>query len=349
MTFKGVGITGISACVPRNVIRNVELESVMTEQEVKNAIETTGIIERRFANDQTCSSDLCYEAALKLLNEMNIEVKSIDLLIFVSQTPDYHQPATAPILQNRLGLPKTVGSFDINLACSGYVYGLSTAFSYVSQDGINKVLLLVGETFSKIVSLKDRATSLLFGDGASATLIEKNENTGESYFSLGSDGSGESAIKIKAGGYRYPSSNESINEKEYEDGSVRTDEQFFMNGVEVFNFVMREVPKDIMAILKYSNRNLDEIDYIVFHQANKFITDFLAKKLKYSNKKVPYCLDKYGNTGAVSIPLTIVSELKDELSESKKNFILSGYGSGFSWATAFLAINKCYISDVIEI
>jgi len=292
---------------------------------------------------------LCFEAAEILLNDMRIDRNSIDLLIFVSQTPDYHQPATAPILQHRLGLSKLCGSFDINLACSGYVYGLSTAFSYVAQNGIDRVLLLVGETLSKIISKKDRATSLLFGDGGTATLIEKKEDNPASYFSLNSDGSGESVLKINGGGYRNQSSEETLKIKNYEDGSKRSDEQLFMDGMEVFNFTMREVPKDIKHVLQYSNYILEDVNYIVFHQANKFMTDFFAKKLKYPIERIPYSLQKFGNTSAVSIPLTIVSEMKDLLNNQNKRIIMSGYGGGLSWGTALLEMNNVYISKLSEV
>lgn len=349
ITFKNVCISGMSAVVPNNIIDNRYFTDIFTEQEIENAIKTTGIAERRFSDKNICSSDLCFEAAEILLNDMRIDRNSIDLLIFVSQTPDYHQPATATILQHRLGLSKTCGSFDINLACSGYIYGLSTAFSYVSQNGIDCVLLLVGETLSKIISKKDRATSLLFGDGGTATLIEKREDNSTSYFSLNSDGSGESVLKISGGGYRIKSSSETLEEKKYDDGSIRSDEQLFMDGMEVFNFTMREVPKDIKRILKFSNKNLEEIDYIVFHQSNKFMTDFFAKKLKYPIERVPYSLQKFGNTSAVSIPLTIVSEMKDFLNGKNNKIIMSGYGGGLSWGTALLNLNDFSISELVEV
>jgi len=349
ITFKNVCISGMSAVVPKNIIDNRYFTDIFTEKEIANAIKTTGIAERRFVDNNICSSDLCFEAAEILLNDMRIDRNSIDLLIFVSQTPEYHQPATAPILQHRLGLSKTCGSFDINLACSGYIYGLSTAFSYVAQNGIDRVLLLVGETLSKIISKEDRATSLLFGDGGTATLIEKKGDNSASYFSLNSDGSGDSVLKISGGGYRNQSSEETLKIKDYEDGSKRSDEQLFMDGMEVFNFTMREVPKDIKRILKFSKINLNEIDYIVFHQANKFMTDFFAKKLKYPIERVPYSLQKFGNTSAVSIPLTIVSEMKDTLTDQTKQVIMSGYGGGLSWGTALLNLNDVYISKLVEV
>lgn len=346
LTFDNIAIKGISAVVPPKVINNKVYSKIFTEQEIENTIKTTGIAERRFAEDNVCSSDLCFQAAEKLINEMSIDRKSIDVLIFLSQTPDYHQPATAPILQHRLGLGKHCASFDINLACSGYVYGLSTAFLYASQPSINNVLFLVGETLSKIISSEDKATSLLFGDGGTATLIGKTDKFISSYFSLNSDGSGSDVLKISGGGYRKKSSPETIEIITYDDGSKRSEEHLFMDGMEVFNFTMREVPKDIKAILKFSEIPIEEIDYIVFHQANKFMTDFFAKKLKYPIEKVPYSLQRFGNTSAVSIPLTIVSEMIDNI--KNKKIVLSGYGGGLSWGSAIINTQDIYISELGE-
>ena len=348
-TYSNVGISGISGIVPRAVVENHHFTDIFTVQELENTIKTTGITQRRIVEESICSSDLCYEAAEQLITEMSIDRASIDLLIFLSQTPDYRQPATAPLLQHRLGLSKATGAFDINLACSGYVYGLATSFAFASQHGLKRILLLVGETMSKMISRKDRATSLLFGDGGTATLIEKGDKFGSSYFSLNSDGSGEDALKIPGGGYRHPSSPHTLKEKTYEDGSLRSDEQLFMDGIEVFNFTMREIPRDIGFLLKHVGKTLDNVDYIVFHQANKFITDFFAKKLKYPKEQLPYSLHKFGNTSAVSIPLTIVSEMRHILRKQTKQFMLCGYGAGFSWATCLLTLSDCYISNLGEI
>lgn len=349
MTFENVEIKGISAIVPKMIIDNTNYANIFTAKEIENTIKTTGIAARRFASKDVCSSDLCFEAAEKLIKDMNIERDSIDLLIFLSQTPDYHQPATAPSLQHRLKLSKQCASFDINLACSGYIYGLSTAFSYASQIGIDNVLLLVGETLSKIISKDDKATSLLFGDAGSATLIGKSKKKTPSYFSLNSDGSGSEVLKILGGGYRNRSSEDTIKLKKFEDGSVRSDEHLFMDGMEVFNFTMREVPKDIKRILQHAENTLEDIDYIVFHQANKFMTDFFAKKLKYPIQKVPYSLQKFGNTSAVSIPLTIVSELKDRLYENNLKLVMTGYGGGLSWGTALINMKDVFISELLEV
>ena len=346
LSFEHVGIIGISAVVPKRKIDNKNFCGIFKQQELNNTISKTGICERRIADEHICTSDLCYEAAEILFREMDIDRDTVDSLIFLSQTPDYHQPATAPTLQHRLGLPKSTASFDINLACSGYVYGLATAFSYASQKGMDRVLLLVGETLSKIVSNHDRATALLFGDAGTATIVEKNSQFGPSYFSLNSDGSGYQILIIPGGGYRNPSSLQTIAERQYDDDSKRSDEQLFMDGMEVFNYTMREVPEDIKRILKFSEKTINEIDYLIFHQANKYMTDFFIKKLKYQSDNVPYSLDRFGNTSSASIPLTVVTELKSLLENQKKTVLISGFGAGFSWGTGLIELNNVHIATL---
>ena len=293
LTYKKVGIKGMAACVPKNKIKNIEFAKEVGLNEISESIQATGIHERRFADSHTCASDLCYKAAKALMSDLKIKNDSIDMLIFASHTPDYREPSTSTILQDRLGLPKSTAAFDISVACSGYVYALSTAFSYASQNGIDRVILLVGDTLSKMVSLKDKATNLLFGDAGTATLIEKNGDYSNSFYSLNSDGSGCSTLIIPGGGFRKPSSIETIKEKKkYEDGSIRTEEQLQMDGMDVFNFAMREIPSDIKRITEYSKIPLKKVDFIIFHQANKFMTDFFAKKLNYPIEKVPYSLTK---------------------------------------------------------
>lgn len=350
ISFDNIGIKGLSAAVPVNVLDNLCLKSnLLTEQEITNTVETTGIRFRRIAAADVCSSDLCFRAADKLLKEMDIDRETIDLVIFMSQTPDYRQPATAPILQHRLGLSKHTAAFDMNLACSGYVYGLSTAYAYCSSKNVNRVLLLVGETLSKIISFEDRATSLLFGDGATATLIEKIDNQDHSYFSLNSDGSGYNVLQIKGGGYRTQSSIETLEIKTLEDGSQRNDEQLYMDGMEVFNFTMQEVPKDINRVMSSTGITENDVDYLVLHQANKLMTDFFLKKLKFPAEKAPYSIAKFGNTSAVSIPLTMVSEIGDQLRSKQLKLVLSGFGGGLSWASAVINTDRIYVSDIVEV
>jgi 3-oxoacyl-[acyl-carrier-protein] synthase-3 len=349
LEFLNVGVAGIAATVPRNIINNYNYTAYFPPEDVKEIVDKIGVKERRFADAGICSSDLCFAAAEKLFADMDIDKNEIDILIFISQTPDYRMPATSVILQNRLGLPHSTMTLDINIGCSGFIYGLSVVYAMMQQNSFKKALLLDGETRSRIYSPKDRKTAFLFGDGGVAAIIEKNEKYGKSYFSLNSDGSRESLIKINAGGYRNPSSAETIKEKVVDEfGNIRSEEQGYMNGADVFNFVIREIPKDFKDLLEFSNTDINLIDYFLFHQANTYINGYLMKKLKLQPEKVPSSIAKFGNTSSVSIPLTIVSELKNELKTNRK-LLLSGFGVGMTWATAIMNFEDCKISEIVEI
>lgn len=344
--YHNVGISAIAACVPQKVMRNSDLTYMMSEEEITKVIDNIGIEERRYADPGVCSSDLCQKAAEHLISDKGIDRSEIDCLIFVSQTPDYHQPATAPLLQHKLGLPKTTMSIDVSLACSGYVYGLSMAYAYASMEGIRKVLLLVGETMSKTVSQHDKVSTPLFGDAGTATIIEKGDFP-ESVFSLNSDGSGSDVIKMQYGGYRHPSCLEGFKEHTDSEGNIRTGEQFYMDGMDVFNFGMSVEPRDIKNLLKQCNLGIDDIDLIIYHQANRFMTDFFSKRLKVGLEKTPYCIRKFGNTSSASIPLTIVSELEENY-PAREKVIISGFGAGLSWGSALVDLTNTRIAKLIE-
>ncbi len=349
LKFNNVGISALAACVPSRVIDNYKYTEYFPEEDVKKVVDKIGIYERRFVDDKTCSSDLCFAAAEKLIADNNINKEEIDVLIFISQTPDYRMPATSIILQDRLGLPTSIITFDINLGFSAFIYGLSVEYSLLSQPNIRKILILNGETRSKIYSPKDRKTAFLFGDAGVAAIIERGDQFKESFFSLNADGSLESTIKINGGGYRNPSSIETIKERVVDKyGNIRTDEHGYMDGEAVFNFVAVKIPKDVKAICKFANIDLNSLDYYVFHQANDFMNQFLIKKLKIDNDKVPSSISKFGNTSSVSIPLTIVSELKGKLNGNHK-VLLSAFGVGLSWASAIINLSDCKISDLVEI
>ena len=349
LKYDGVGIRGLAAAIPSNIINNYEYTEHFKKEDVKDVVDKIGIYERRFTDDKTTSSDLCYAAAEKLLSDLDVDRSEIEMLIFVSQTPDYRMPATSVILQDRLGLSNATLAFDLSLGCSAFVYGLSVVYSFMEKSGLKKALLLNGETRSKVYSAKDRMTAFIFGDAGVAALIERDEKYGESYFSLNSDGSRESLIKINGGGYRNPSSPETLKERVVDEyGNIRTDEHGYMNGADVFNFVIREIPKDIKRILKYAEKDKNDLDYYVFHQANNYINSYLGKKMKFDRAKIPATIHKYGNTSSVSIPLTIVSELKDSLKEEKE-LLLCGFGVGLSWASSILTLKDTYISDIVEV
>lgn len=345
ITFHGVGIKALSACVPANVVSNRDLGYLIPEEEIDKTINNIGIDQRRIADDDVTASDLCYRAARQLMDDNDIVPESIDVLLFMSQTSDYRIPATSCLLQHRLGLPRETLCFDITLGCSGYLFALSTAFAYASMDGINRVLLLDGETFSKIVNRRDKVDWPLYGDAGTATLIEKGDY-GQSTFILNTDGSGENVLKIHAG-MRNPITPESCVEREQEDGNIRSDLEVFMDGMDVFNFAISKVPRSIKSLLQETGHSIDDVDYLVFHQANRFMMDFFVKKLKISPDRVPYCISKYGNTSSSSVPLTISSELSGRL-DGDNTVVMSAFGAGLSWGAALLEMRDCKVSPVIE-
>lgn len=349
LEYDGVGITAMAAAVPAQIIRNRDYTDVFSKEEAVAIVEKTGIEERRFADEETCSSDLCFAASEKLIADNNINKEEIDLLVFISQTPDYRMPATSVTLQHRLGLPNKTIAFDINLGCSAFLYGLSVVYSMMEQSNLKKALLLDGETRSKVYSPRDRRSAFLFGDGGVAALIERDSKFGKSTFSLNSDGSRADLIMVPAGGYRKMSSAETVVEKVIDEfGNMRSEEQGYMRGGDVFNFVIREIPRDIKNTLAFSEKSMDDFDYIVFHQANNFINSYIMKKMKMDAAKIPSTIAKFGNTSSVSVPLTVVSELKGKL-DGKKEVLMSAFGVGMTWATAIVPFVDCKISDIVEV
>ena len=345
VTFQGVGIKALSACVPQQVVYNKDLGYLIPEEEIDKVIDNIGIEQRRIADPDVMASDLCFKAARQLMEDNNIEPESIDVLLFMSQTSDYRIPATSCLLQHRLGLPRETMCMDITLGCSGYLFALSTAFAYASIPGVNRVLLLDGEAFSKIVNRRDKVDWPLYGDAGTATLVEKGDY-GESTFLLFTDGSGEDKIKIHAG-MRNPITPESLVEREREEGNVRTELEVFMDGMDVFNFAISKVPRSVKQLLAETGHAIDDVDYLVFHQSNRFMMDFFVKKLKIQADRVPCCINKYGNTSSASVPLTISSELNGKL-DGSHTMVLSAFGAGLSWGAALLQTCDCNVSPVIE-
>ncbi|MCU0370956.1 MAG: ketoacyl-ACP synthase III, partial [Bacteroidales bacterium] len=295
------------------------------------------------------TSDLCFAAADKLLNDLGWDRNEVQALIFVSQSMDYIIPASSPILQDRLGLPKTCMALDIGLGCSGFVYGLSVIGSLMSQSGMKKALLLAGDLSNVTSSYRDKSTYPLFGDAGTVTALEFDINATPMIFNLQTDGAGHQAIMIKDGGVRHLISKDSFKYRKISDGIYRTDMHIILNGIEVFNFSLREVVPNIKATLEYAGKTLNDYDYYVFHQANRLINETIRKMLKVEKEKVPYSIHKYGNTSSASVPLTMISELQEELKTRKIRFLLSAFGIGLSWGTVLMETEGMVCSGVMEV
>lgn len=350
VTYHNVGVTALATCVPARVVDNYHYGlDLFPEEEVWSIVNKIGVRERRLASDDVCASDLCYAATERLLADNGVDRGEIDLLVFVSHSADYHMPATAIALQHRLGLPLSTIAFDVAFGCSGFINGLSIVYSMMERQCLRKALLLVGETCSRVFSKKDRGTAFIFGDGGAAALIERDAKFGPSHFSLNSDGRRGDYIMTLAGGFRNRTSEETLKEKVVDDkGNIRSDEQGFMKGMDVFSFVIEEIPRDIKRLADVKGVNLQSLDYYLFHQANGFINGFLSRKLKLHSDKIPSNIDRFGNTSSVSIPLLMASELRDKM-QGEKRLLLSAFGVGMAWATAVVTFVDCRISEMVEI
>lgn len=343
-----IQIDGIAACVPKEIIRTADY-TYITEQEQKVFEFGTGIKERRAAPESVCTSDMCYSAALQLIEDTNTKIDEIDVLIFVSQSPDYFLPATSIILQEKLGCSKTTMAFDVNLGCSGYVYGLSILSNLMQLPGLRKGLLLCGDKSTFSTAYTDKSTYPLFGDAGTATIISKSLKPNPIFFNLQSDGSGKESIIIRSGAVRNRITEDSLKTKVIEHGIERNDLNLELNGIEVFNFALREVKPNVIDLLNFANFKIEDLDYLVMHQANKLMNESVRKKLKVPIEKVPYSIQKFGNTSSASVPLTLVSELIESCSEQDKIVLLSAFGVGYSWGSILINMKHTKLSKLIEI
>ncbi len=343
LSYKNIRISGISSAVPSEVI---DIDSFITsfgEENVQKFKAMTGINQlRRTFNFQT-ASDLGYVAADHLLCQKGIDRDSVGALIFVSHSPDYKRPATAFILQKRLKIGTECLAFDINLGCSATVYGINAICSLMSSSDIKTGLLIVAETVSKVVNPLDRSTAMLFGDAGSAFLFEKTEDNSTIQSLLRSDGEGYRAIIVPGGGSRNPSPPDTL--MRWNDGTEKTLYNTNMNGTDVFNFTISEVPKAIKDFLSINNRTVDYFDSFILHQANHFIIKQIARKVKIPIEKIPISLDRFGNTSGPALPLTICDTYGDKSGGSIK-VLMCGFGVGLSWGVLSADID---IDDVFPV
>ena len=337
-------IAGISACVPKKEISNEEYTWV-SDKERNALIKTVGVETKRVVSKGTSTSDLCYVAAEKLIGELSWNKSEIDVLIFISQSKDYLIPHNSAILQDRLGLSTNCMAFDIGLGCSSFVYGLSVINSMLSAGHLKKGLLLMGD-ISSLGSYRDKSTYPLFGDAGTATAVEYKQDASEMHFNLQTDGAGYDAIIIPDGGMRNPTNKKSLDYKKIDKGIIRNNLQIVLNGIEIFNFSLREVSPNILALLGKLEKSVDDFDYFILHQANKLMNNSIRMKLKADKTKFPLSLTKYGNTSSATIPLTMVTEINNPLQTQKLNLVLSGFGVGLSWGSVVVETDQIVCPDV---
>lgn len=327
--LNNVEIKGIACAVPERIKKSEEYNEIFGAETVQKFVNMTGIKTRHVALDEQCTSDLCYVATKRLLEKLAWDPSSIDALILITQTPDYAVPATACVLQHRLGLSEDCIAFDINLGCSAYAYGLWLAATMISTQNLNRVLLLVGDTSNYGLNPGDSATAMIFGDGGTATALERTEGKSLKYF-LKTKGSGYKTIIVPAGRARSRSRTD-IEPTEY---------GLTMNGSEVFTFAITDVPRSIKSFMSQYGIEKNDVDMYVFHQANLFILKHLAKKLGIPMEKLAVSIDRFGNTSGESIPLTLIDALGKEESSGTIRLLLCGFGVGLSWGGVYLEMDK---------
>jgi 3-oxoacyl-[acyl-carrier-protein] synthase III len=294
---------------------------------------TIGLNIRKTVTNNITTLDLCEDASRRLLKIQDVDIASLDAIIFVTQTPDFSQPNNASLLHGRLGLNDDVMAYDISVGCSGWVYGLHQAAMLCAHSGLGRVLLCAGDTLSQLTHPQDQSIDPIFCDAGSATLVERSGEGKDVYFMFGTVGGMSSAIKVPAGGAREPFSLKTKNETKDEFGNINTPENLQMNGVDVFNFTLREVPQAIRSVMALANYSISEVDALVLHQANKFVVQTIAQNTGFDLKNVPNTVfEKYGNQSSASIPCVLIDSLGSQLSNKSMKVVTCGYGVGLSWA-----------------
>lgn len=330
-------IGAIATHVPSTVLDNDQLAAVFSDWTAEKILQKTGIRERRIAAEGETAVDLGVAAATRLFAEYPGLDQEIDFLIFCTQAPDYILPTSACIIQTRLGLRSGIGAIDVNLGCSGFVYGISIAAGMIAAHAARKVLLITADTYSKYIHPLDKSVRTLFGDGAAATIVEAvTDDTGGSLgpFVFGTDGRGAGSLIVEAGGFRTPCDAQTGVEQRDRTGNVRSRENLYMDGGAVLNFTLREVPAAFKTLMAADEAGAGDYDHVVLHQANKFMLDSLQKKLGVPDERMPRYYEDVGNTVSSTIPFVLAKLRNEGQLGSGCRIAMIGFGVGLSWASA---------------
>ncbi len=321
--------------LPAGSLSNDDIRSEFPEWDIDKIARKTGVFNRHIAAEDEFASDMAVTVANQLFREYGIDPDTIDFIIVCNQNPDYIFPATACLVQDRLGLKKSTGAFDINLGCSGYVYGLSVAKALVTSGIARKLLFITAEVLSKVIGKTDKSNRTIIGDGATANIISLDPVGYEiGQFVFGTDGSGAEHIMLKEGGMRYKQITDTVIEDEY--GNKRKESELYMNGREVFSFVLSTVPGLIADTLGKNGVAPADISYYVFHQANKYMLDHLRMKMGVAPEQFVVLLENCGNTSSCSVPVAFKKLADQQLIPSGTRLALAGFGVGLSWAATVI-------------
>jgi 3-oxoacyl-[acyl-carrier-protein] synthase-3 len=339
-TLKNVRFAGMASCVPKRILHNIDDAPPKIRSERERLVRNIGIHQRRICQQWQTFSDLAFDATEKLLESLDWKREEIDALIVVTQSPDYLIPATAIILQDRLKLSSATIAFDVNLGCSGYPFGIQILGSMIASGVVKKGLVLVGD---RCATLNDP----LFSDAGTATALEFDASAGPMFFDMNSDGSGHRAIILPVGGHREPFGPEHATPHRDENGILRWPSDLILDGPAVLSFSTQQVPPSVRRAMEYAGCTVDEIDYFIFHQANRMINETIRKKLALPPEKVPSTLHDFGNTSGASLPVTMTARIHEALQGGRKRVALSGFGIGLSWGTCIVDIEDAVFPPLL--
>jgi 3-oxoacyl-[acyl-carrier-protein] synthase-3 len=344
-----VSLRGVVCAVPGEPLPVDAFASTLGPEELAKAKSAVGLGQVHRVRDGQTAGDLCIDAAQALLRYLGWEPESVDGVIMVTQTPDHIVPATACIIHGKLGLAPDAFAYDVNLGCSGYLYGLWLASQAVASGAARRVLLLAGDTSSQTLCSEDRSVVMLFGEAGTATALEFESTAPVMSFVLGSDGKGARSLMVPAGGFRIRPNQQAFLREKGDDGNIRAPMNLYMDGISIFNFSLQRVPPLIQQTLALHGWSADDVDAFLFHQANGMILKALAKRMKLPAERVPMNIGKYGNTSMASIPLLLADEFSERLLGGKPQaLLLVGFGAGYSWAAAAAELSRFTVAKVIR-
>jgi 3-oxoacyl-[acyl-carrier-protein] synthase-3 len=327
-------IKAISYYLPEKVVTNEELVKAFPEWSVDKVAQKVGVDSRHLAAEDETAGDMAEKAARKLFEEYGVSPADIDFLLLCTQSPDYFLPSTACILQDRLGIPTSAGAFDYNLGCSGCIYGMAVAKGLIAAGIAKNVLLLTAETYTKYLHPSDKSNRSIFGDGAAACLISTDGFAKVGEFALGTDGSGADNLIVKTGAARHRAATGKFTEDD--EGHAWHDDYLYMNGGAIFNFTLDAVPGMMKDILQKNGIEQDQIDYYVFHQANKFMLNTLRKVCVLPKDKFYVNLAETGNTVSSTVMIALKDCLDKGIIQKGMKVMVTGFGVGLSWGGTIL-------------
>jgi 3-oxoacyl-[acyl-carrier-protein] synthase III len=335
-------LQAIEYALPDAVLDNLQLSKQFPDWSPEKIEAKTGIRERRIAGSEEFSSDLAVKAGAKLFAREACERSEVDFLILCTQTPDYFLPSTACLVQNRLGLSCSCGALDVNLGCSGFIYGLGLAKGLIETGQASNVLLITAETYSKLIHPEDKSVRTIFGDGAAATLIEASVLPvgGIGPCVYGTDGRGAPDLIVPAGAMRQPSVADAPTVKD-SSGNARTINHLYMDGPKVFDFTLRVVPDTVLKLLSKAGKSLSDIDLFVFHQANRYMLDHLRKKLQIPADRFAMAFSHCGNTVSSTIPIALRETQLSGRIKAGDLIVCVGFGVGYSWGAMLIEWGEC--------